>query len=320
MYGSEPGSYVLTFNVTGLNANNYLEPHNVSFDVKDPQDGKAFEARLGVGFLGLMRCRVNVGRSSLRFKGQDPIDASEHLCDKYLAPPANQTFNCSSLPTEERCRNHLTTKGDVCVWHNAACIFLPQLQGNVSDVAYGSGFTLFLLKTGDVYSIGSTRYGQLGHYSTTLDRVPLNFKVQAIVAGTSHGMALTAEGYVYTWGANYKGQLGQNNRQMQTAVPGMITLPKGENVTCISSGDPPLRGHYPQRPRVHVGSKQLRPARQPSHVPRPAAVPDGDWKGRLRRGRGDSYSMRRVPHDGGHGQRCIHLRQQHHGAAGARGV
>ena len=232
------GQYRLVFTVSGINQRNYVAPPPLPFEVKERLDGKAFEARTTLGFVPRQRCRVQVGRQSLAFKGQAPIDAENRFCDTLKQPSFDsaRTFNCSQHLTEERCRNELETNGHVCVWHNATCMLLPSLQGKLKMVAYGSGYTILLTQAGRVYSIGSTRYGQLGHYSNDLQEVPMPENITAISAGTSHSIALSTQGRLYSWGANHKGQLGQNTRVKQTERVGQVAIPKGENISCISSG------------------------------------------------------------------------------------
>lgn len=241
VYGTVPGKYYMVFNISGANSRNYIEPKPMHFFIMDRLDGSAFTARLGVGFVPAARCRVNVGRNSEIFRGQAPIDAETSFCTAYKPPAqANATYNCSQHATEERCRTGLAESGFICVWHTIdsvpQCIHLPQLQGIVKDVAYGSRFTLLLDIWGGVWSIGSTRYGQLGHYNDFLDRVPLPENVSQIVAGTSHSLALAPSGVVYAWGVNARGQLGINSKVQQTEVPTRVVFPRGENITCISVG------------------------------------------------------------------------------------
>lgn len=234
--GFVPGSYRLTFSISGINKKNYVAPQPLPFEVKPRLDGKAFEARSTVGFLPPMRCRVAVGRQSLAFKGQDPIDGMSTFCSDLTIQPKGTTFNCSIHATEERCRNELSSNGNICVWHQNNCQFLPTMQGYVKMVSYGSGFTVLLTTDGRIFSIGSTKYGQLGHYNDYLTEVPMPENITAISSGTSHTIALSMEGRLYSWGANYKGQLGQATRVKQTATVGRVVFPKGENISCISSG------------------------------------------------------------------------------------
>ncbi|GFO61586.1 hypothetical protein GMST_39110 [Geomonas silvestris] len=91
--------------------------------------------------------------------------------------------------------------------------------GTVSAVAAGAFHSLALVN-GNVYTWGYNGNGQLGNgnYSDTSipspvivagsTSIPINNIVQ-VVAGGTFSAALTADGKVYTWGNNDKGQLGR---------------------------------------------------------------------------------------------------------------
>uniref|UniRef100_A0A7S1L6J1 RCC1-like domain-containing protein n=1 Tax=Neobodo designis TaxID=312471 RepID=A0A7S1L6J1_NEODS len=236
------GWFYLTFSIAGANVPNYIDPSakRLRFEVKDPLSGRAFDARLRPGFLGHRKqCRVSVGRQSRGFRGQAPVDRATEFCQQHpnVQVLANETFNCSMLATEERCRDALGTLGHACAWVNSSCYFVQSMQGNILSFAYGSGFTVFLSNAGEVWTIGNTRYGQLGHYNASgVDKVPLPESIAVIAAGNNHVMALSYMGRVYTWGANQNGQLGTNARTMHEVTPSVVAFPSGENITCISSG------------------------------------------------------------------------------------
>jgi E3 ubiquitin-protein ligase HERC4 len=79
------------------------------------------------------------------------------------------------------------------------------------------------------FSWGSDEYGQLGHNqgAQTL-RVPRlvkslgTLKVTAIAAGMYHSAALTANGQLFTWGSNNKGQLGLGNKYEMVFSPTLV--------------------------------------------------------------------------------------------------
>ena len=232
------GWYYLRFELLGENIRNY-EPitKRVAFFVQDPLDGPAFEARRRRGYLNYRKqCRVAVGLRSVRFDGQDPNTLRSEFCGDIPRPWSNITYNCAPLNLE-RCRATLEELGHACVWNRTSCIFLPEMQGNILSAQFGSGFTVILATTGQVFTIGESRYGQLGHLNATgLGMVPLPETIATIAVGNNHALALSYEGRVYTWGVNSKGQLGQNTRQSATVTPGLVPFPRGENISCISSG------------------------------------------------------------------------------------
>ena len=234
------GRYYIDFTFTGEHLRNYLVTRNrVRFDVLDPVDGKAFEARLEPGYLSNRKqCRVSTGMSSVRFKGQDPVRRVEDLCG--IHPPfvfPNETYACEDHDSRQSCQRVLAKRGHACVWHQNRCQFLQQVQGNVLSFGYGSDFTVFLTNAGEVWTIGGNRYGQLGHENNAgLGLVPLPESIATIAVGAQHVMALSYMGKVYTWGANQRGQLGLSTRTQHKVDWGEVPFPRGENISCISAG------------------------------------------------------------------------------------
>ena len=108
--------------------------------------------------------------------------------------------------------------------------------------AGGSAHSLALAADGTVWAWGDNSSGALGDGTTTNRTVPVHVMantgnmlthVIAISAGTSHSLALAADGTVWAWGSNLLGQLGNGSTtDSQVAVP-VKTL---GNVTAIASG------------------------------------------------------------------------------------
>ena len=88
-------------------------------------------------------------------------------------------------------------------------------------MACGENHTLLLTESLEVASCGSNTYGQLG--IGQFQEKPVNsnmFKVlqpaqqqaqlqfDQVACGSEHSMALSADGDLYSWGLNFKGQLG----------------------------------------------------------------------------------------------------------------
>ena len=78
----------------------------------------------------------------------------------------------------------------------------------------------------------------LGHVAGRgiLGQVELPELIDGIACGNHFTVALSATGRLYTWGENFRGELGQNSIASYSLVYGEITLPRGENATCISVG------------------------------------------------------------------------------------
>ena len=129
----------------------------------------------------------------------------------------------------------------------------------VSGSENGS-FSLAVGSDGNAYAWGDNSYGQLGNGTfatrTTLvmvqkpDRktypdVPANFTYVQVSAGGEHSLALGSDGYVYAWGDNSYGQLGNNKGgyNMRSNVPVRVHDPnspsdpsKGLKAILLSAG------------------------------------------------------------------------------------
>lgn len=106
------------------------------------------------------------------------------------------------------------------------------ILSNASTVSCGNGFTLVLLKNGNVLSCGLNTYGQLGvnnnvDYSTTqyvIDNTQTTnlANIKAISAGDSFSAFLTNSGNVLTCGLNNYGQLGNGNIGVNQPYPNYV--------------------------------------------------------------------------------------------------
>ena len=110
-------------------------------------------------------------------------------------------------------------------------------------VAGGSAHSLVLTDTGQMWSWGYNRYGQLGNNSTTQSNnpvqvhLPAGTTVTAIAGGRGfHSLALESTGRMLAWGDNGYGQLG-NATNTTSLVPIQVHLPAGTTVTQIAGGD-----------------------------------------------------------------------------------
>lgn len=87
-------------------------------------------------------------------------------------------------------------------------------------MAAGENFSLFLTQTNQLYSCGANTFGQLGVGEQTEQKLVAGQQAtihavkgqgrlfEQISTGSDHCFALTQEGELYSWGLNFKGQLG----------------------------------------------------------------------------------------------------------------
>lgn len=113
----------------------------------------------------------------------------------------------------------------------------------VNEVACGSsGFCIALTRNRRVVGWGSNAFSQLGLVaggSSSIAR-PINFgsSIDAIAAGSAHGIAHSTNGKVYGWGYNGRGQLGTGFTGVAQAPPVVMSAgPDGmNNISDLAAG------------------------------------------------------------------------------------
>ncbi|KAH7429287.1 hypothetical protein KP509_09G040000 [Ceratopteris richardii] len=114
------------------------------------------------------------------------------------------------------------------------------IEHNFRDVACGHSLTAGLTLSGQVFTMGSTVYGQLGNPNADGKAPALVEKlhdvfIQEIACGAFHFVALTSKGEVYTWGKGANGQLGHGDSS-DRKVPTLVEALKDKEVKSISCG------------------------------------------------------------------------------------
>jgi alpha-tubulin suppressor-like RCC1 family protein len=108
---------------------------------------------------------------------------------------------------------------------NDSKYYRPQLNEylinkKIIDICCGAYHSLVLTNSGEVYAWGWNNRGQIGNGRSggnECQLIPIKLngfndeKVIQISCGSSHSMALTESGRVFSWGYNGFGQLGHNN-------------------------------------------------------------------------------------------------------------
>ncbi len=161
--------------------------------------------------------------------------------------------------------HNLAVKEDGSVWawgwnnhgqlgHATPSSPCPSLTGNCSNVPLqvtgissplavtgGGFFSLALMPDHTLLAWGANEHGQLGDetYTERPAPVPVNAvlsNVAQVSAGWKHAVALTSTGYVWTWGDNTEGEIG-NGTTSTTGVYVPFQVPGLSNVIAVSAGD-----------------------------------------------------------------------------------
>ncbi len=109
-------------------------------------------------------------------------------------------------------------------------------------VVAGSRHSLALDEAGKVWAWGDNSSGQLGLGHTRPVSSPtlvakLPAKARSLAAGAQHSAALLADGTVWVWGANNRGQLGSGATDAFAVVPQPTQVPALSGATDLAAGD-----------------------------------------------------------------------------------
>jgi alpha-tubulin suppressor-like RCC1 family protein len=111
----------------------------------------------------------------------------------------------------------------------------------VIGLAGGRDHSIAVRSDGTVWAWGDNAYGQVGDGTKTHRTRPVQVRtaaanltnVVAVAAGAHHSMALRADGTVWTWGRNYRAQLGDGTTTTRTRAIQVAGL---AGVTAIAGG------------------------------------------------------------------------------------
>ncbi len=114
-----------------------------------------------------------------------------------------------------------------------------------ASVHAGGGFSLALDEAGNAWAWGHDREGQLGVGGTVFPtfrtkpmpvRMPRGVRFTSVAPGSSHSLALDADGNAWAWGANWRGELGDGSDVFFRYTPVPVRLPADVAFTSISAG------------------------------------------------------------------------------------
>ena len=175
-----------------------------------------------------------------------PVTGNLTLTAKWTSKPPNTSWRIN--PDKGSQLGHETTT--ITPPDSTSGIRFSQVGG---AKYYTYVFSLAVGSDGKAYAWGDNTYGQLGD-ATTNSRstpnivrkpagVPTDFTYVQVSAGKWHSLALGSDGYVYAWGSNQHGQLG-NNTTTNSSVPVRVRDPasptdpnKGLKAIQVSAGD-----------------------------------------------------------------------------------
>lgn len=111
----------------------------------------------------------------------------------------------------------------------------------VKAISAGNAYSLALKTEGSVWAWGYGAAGQIGNGSSLANQTPiavdnnLNSGVTTLAAGDNHAIAIKADGAVYAWGNNNRGQLGEGMLTFRQE-PIDLTDPDINSATTVTVG------------------------------------------------------------------------------------
>ncbi|PSC69842.1 E3 ubiquitin-ligase HERC2 [Micractinium conductrix] len=121
----------------------------------------------------------------------------------------------------------------------------------IVSVACGANHSLAISETGQLWSCGRGRHGQLGHGHfhdeglLQLVETIRHERIVSVAAGRAHSVALAADGKIFSWGDASRGQLGhaQLAAMMQGPNPAPLSIPFPQAIQSLEPArlKPPAR-------------------------------------------------------------------------------
>ena len=206
--------------------------------------GEACKANLNYGTSGID------GQTPGQMKYGTPSPAVNYYYENVKSATASRNFYAVLFAdgTISRSGYFIDNVGARTYW---TMLSNPGLMG-VQAISAGDDFLMALLEDGTVAILGDNSQGQFGN-GTRINPTPATaaaYKkvtglegVVAISAGGAHGLALKADGSVWGWGQNDKGQLGNGNMATQllpvaaTGVTGIEAIDAGRLYSIVLADD-----------------------------------------------------------------------------------
>jgi alpha-tubulin suppressor-like RCC1 family protein len=202
----------------------------------------------------------------------DEVDRDSLPVQLYTSKPGD--INLAVVNAGSSHTTAISRRGELFTWGLASSgelghggwtpieVSVPRMVSNLGrtrivSVCAGDNHTLAISESGQLWSCGRGRHGQLGHghfhdegMMTLISSIHRE-RIVSVSAGKAHSIALAADGKLFTWGDASHGQLGHNqlaplvgdNRQpIAIPFPQAITsldptkLQPPERVTAIAAG------------------------------------------------------------------------------------
>lgn len=167
----------------------------------------------------------------------------ENLPDSIQSVGAGDLHTCAlTVNGTVKCwgRNYHGQLGNGLPGNQSIPLTVTGLISGVTQLAVGWNHNCAVTAQGAVKCWGWNEAGQLGDGSTLNRTTPINVStlssgVKRVAAGAYHTCALMTTGAINCWGANYRGQLGNNSTTASFTPVAVLNI--GEEVVDISLGE-----------------------------------------------------------------------------------